>query len=128
MKFQFSRRIKFYETDAMGIVHHAIYLHLFEEARVEFLRHLGFLEKQSLDQINYPVLESQISYKKPLYFDDMVDITVELQTDRLRLHFDYQIQTKRYPDIAAFGRTIHIAMDMSTRKPIRLPPALKDLK
>lgn len=128
MKFEFSRRIQFYETDAMGIVHHAIYLHLFEEARVEFLRQMGFLEHKSLDEINYPLLESHVTYKKPLYFDDVVEVVLNLTTDQIRMHFEYELKTKRYPEVAAFGTTIHIAMDMRTRRPIRLPEPLKELK
>lgn len=127
MTFQYNRRIQFYETDAMGIVHHAIYLHLFEEARVEFLREKGFLQNKSLDQINYPVLDVQIQYQKPLYFDDEVDILLNVKTDQVRLYFSYEIKTKRYPESVAFGKTVHIAMDMTTRKPIRLPDPLKNL-
>lgn len=112
----------------MGIVHHAIYLHLFEDARVEFLRHMGFLANKSLDEINYPLLESQVTYKKPLYFDDEVEIVLNLTTDQLRMTFEYELKTKRYPETVAFGRTIHIAMDMRTRRPIRLPEPLKELK
>ncbi len=111
----------------MGIVHHAIYLHLFEDARVELLRENGFLAQKSLDQINYPLLDSQVSYKKPLYFDDEVEVLVTLTSDQLRLSFQYEIKTKRYPEPAAFGKTTHVAMDMKTRKPIRLPDVLKNL-
>ncbi len=127
MIFSYLRRVKFYETDAMGIVHHANYLHFFEDARIELLRASGFLQKKSLDQINYPLLESQVSYKKPLYFDDEIEVVVDLTSDLLRMSFRYEIRTKRYPVPAAFGNTIHIAMDMETRKPIRLPDVLKNL-
>lgn len=128
MNFIFSRRVQFYETDAMGIVHHAKYLHFFEEARLELLRHLGHLENASLEEINFPVLESQVIYKKPLSFDDIIDIHVDFTTDQLRLYFDYKIRTKRYPEAVAFGKTVHIALDMRTRKPIRLPERLKNIK
>jgi acyl-CoA thioester hydrolase len=128
VKLSYLRRIHFYETDAMGIVHHARYLYLFEEARLNFFREKKILADHTLEQINYPLLESQVSYKKPLYFDDEVEILLNVQTDKLRLYFEYEIQTKRYPEIAAFGKTIHVAMDMKTRKPIRLPASLKDIK
>ena len=111
----------------MGIVHHANYLHFFEDARIELLRANGFLQERALDQINYPLLESQVSYKKPLYFDDEIEILAQLTSDQMRLSFHYEIRTKRYPEPAAFGKTVHIAMDMETRKPIRLPDVLKNL-
>ena len=110
----------------MGIVHHAIYLHLFEEARIALLRGRGLLSDQ-LEKINFPVLECEVKYQKPLYFDDEIEIFVRLKSDRLRLSFTYELKTKRYPDIAAFGKTVHVAMDMVLRKPQRLPDSLKNL-
>lgn len=126
MIFQYPRRVQFYETDAMGIVHHAIYLHWFEEARVEFLRTKGLFKEFTLDQINYPLLESHIEYKKPLSFDDEFVITLRVEIDKLRITFTYEIQTKRFPEPTAFGKTVHIAMDMTSRKPVRLPQVLRD--
>ena len=127
MRIEYQRRIQFYETDAMGIVHHAIYLHLFEEARTELLRLKGLLGEDGLEKINFPVLECQVQYHKPLYYDDIASISVRLKSDRLRLYFDYELTTKRYPDVAAFGKTVHVAMDMVNRKPKRLPDPLKNI-
>ncbi len=127
MMTEYRRRIQFYETDAMGIVHHAIYLHLFEEARTDLMRTQGLLGEDRLEKINFPVLECQVNYKKPLYYDDVVEIVVRLKSDRVRLYFDYELSTKRYPEVAAFGKTVHVAMDMVNRKPQRLPDPLANL-
>jgi acyl-CoA thioester hydrolase len=119
--FQYHRRIHFYETDAMGIVHHAIYLYLMEEARVEMLRSYKILQESSLDTINYPVLDAQVEFKKPLYFDDEVEISVRVVFEKARIIFNYELRTKRFSTPVAFGKTIHIAMEMSSRRPIRVP-------
>lgn len=121
MTFTYHRRIHFYETDAMGIVHHAVYLLLIEEARTEMLRSQGILRRIGLEKVNYPVLEAKMEYFKPLQFDDEVEILVKVRSEKARLHFDYELRTKRFSEPAAFGKTVHIAMEMSNRKPIRLP-------
>jgi len=122
--FSYSRRLQFYETDAMGIIHHAIFVKLFEEARVELLRHHGLLQ---LEEINYPVLELDVKYKNPLYFDDEVTVLVRPSMAGARVFFEYEATTKRFPDPVAFGKTVHVAMDMKTRRPIKVPQAVADL-
>jgi acyl-CoA thioester hydrolase len=119
--FVYRRRIHFYETDAMGIIHHAIYLYLMEEARVEMLRKYKIIDESPLDIINYPVLDAQVEYKKPLYFDDEAEIAVRVSVEKARIIFNYELSTKRFSTPVAFGKTVHIAMEMSTRKPIRVP-------
>ena len=72
-------RVRFAETDAMGIVHHSGYLLYFEEARVAFLRHIGrpypTWRAQGMDAT---VLEAYVRYLKPLRFDDEFDVHVDL--------------------------------------------------
>lgn len=125
--YRYRRRLQFYETDAMGIIHHATYLNLLEEARVELLRSRGILKEFPLDQINYAVLEVQVEYKKPLYFDDEVEVLLNLTSDKARLVFNYELRTKRFSTPVAFGKTIHVAMEMVNRKPIKIPEKILDL-
>jgi acyl-CoA thioester hydrolase len=125
--FTYHRRPHFYETDAMGIIHHASYLRWFEEARVEFLRESGVLQQLGLDVVNYPLLKVEIDYKKSIVFEDEVMILLTGKIDGIRLCFEYEIQTKRFTECAAFGKTIHVAMDMTTKKPMRIPSQLIQL-
>ena len=124
MTFTYSRHVHFYETDAMGIIHHATYVLLFEEARVALLRHYNLL---SLHQVNYPVLELEVKYANPTYFEDEATITVRPEARGARLIFTYEMTTKRFPEPVAFGKTVHVAMDMKTRRPIRVPQEILDL-
>jgi acyl-CoA thioester hydrolase len=68
-------RVRFADTDAMGIVHHAAYLPYLEEARVEYLRAIGhpYLEVRA-EGFDFAVLEATLSYLAPLRFDDVVDV------------------------------------------------------
>jgi acyl-CoA thioester hydrolase len=76
-------RVRFAETDAMGIVHHSRYLPYLEEARVAYLRHLGHpyaaLRQEGVD---YTVLEAHVRYEQPLRFDDLVDVHLVLAAAR----------------------------------------------
>jgi len=72
-------RVRFSETDAMGIVHHSRYLPYLEEARVEYLRHLGHpYTEMRAEGVDYAVLEAFVQYRKPLQFDDQVDVHLRL--------------------------------------------------
>jgi acyl-CoA thioester hydrolase len=77
--YPFSQRIRvrFAETDAMGIVHHSRYLLYFEEARVAYLRHVGHpYDEVRAEGIEMAVLEASVRYRKPLAFDDVCDVHV----------------------------------------------------
>jgi acyl-CoA thioester hydrolase len=68
-------RARFAETDAMGIIHHAAYLPYLEEARVAYLRHLGHpYDAVRRDGLNFAVLEVSVQYRRPLAFDDLIDV------------------------------------------------------
>lgn len=125
--FVYNRRAQFYETDAMGIIHHGNYILYLEEARVHWLRQLPFYtDGNMLSDINFPVLHCEVQFKNPLYFDDDVSIEVQASAEKVRLTFEYVLKTKRFDKPVAFGKTVHAVMDMKTRKPIRLPQEILD--
>lgn len=122
----YERSLHFYETDAMGIVHHGTFVYLLEEARVWWLKQSGLLERLPFEKYNYPVLSLEIEYKNSLFFDDLVTVDVGVQAHRAQLHFDYILKTKRFSQAVSFGKTKHAVMDMSTRKVVRLPKLIVD--
>jgi acyl-CoA thioester hydrolase len=71
-------RVRFAETDAMGVVHHAAYLPYLEEARVAFLRAIDhpYVNVRDVEGIDFTVLEAFVRYLRPLRFDDVVDVHV----------------------------------------------------
>src|SRR3989442_14303390 len=70
-------RVRFCETDAMGVVHHASYLAYLEETRVEYLRALGRpYDRLRADGVEFPVVEAALQYRRPLRFDDAADVAV----------------------------------------------------
>ena len=77
--FVHSIRTRFAETDAMGIIHHGAYLPYLEEARAALLRHVGHPYQAVRDEgIDFAVLEVYVRYRRPLRFDEVVDLHVRL--------------------------------------------------
>src|SRR4051812_37401214 len=98
-------RVRFCETDLMGIVHHASYLPWFELARVEWLRQRGVTYRDWAHQgVHLPVIDVSCNYIRPAQFDDVLTVTTLL--DELRsasLRFGYVIS--RGEDTLATGAT-----------------------
>ena len=71
--------VQYYETDMMGVTHHANYIHWMEEARIDFMDQLGFpyAEMEAHDVFS-PVKAVSLDYRKPTTFGDAVDITVSV--------------------------------------------------
>ena len=113
-------RTRFAETDAMGIMHHAAYLPYLEEARVEYLRHLG----HPYDEVrqgghNFAVLEVSVQYRRPLLFDDMVDVYLMAgAVSRATFQLAYLLMVD--DEVRATAVTVHGCVD-GTGKAIRLP-------
>ncbi|MDE6665126.1 MAG: acyl-CoA thioesterase, partial [Ruminococcus sp.] len=69
--YPYKRKIYYYETDNMGIVHHSNYIRIFEEARMNFLEQAGLpYEKIEETGLYVPILSVECHYKKPLTFDE----------------------------------------------------------
>ncbi len=126
--FEFSHqlRVRFAETDAMGIVHHSRYLPMLEEARVAYLRHIGHPYQSIRDEgIDMNVLEAWVKYRRPLVFDDVVDVNVNLAAvERASFQMGYLLTVDG--EVRATGITAHGAVTPDGR-PTRLPTWLREL-
>lgn len=125
-EFAHQLRVRFAETDAMGIVHHSRYLPMMEEARVAFLRHIGHPYQEIRDEgIEMNVLEAWVKYRRPLLFDDLVDVHVQLTSaERASFQMGYLLTVD--DEVRATGVTAHGAVTPDGR-PTRLPAWLRDL-
>ena len=123
-EFAHQLRVRFAETDAMGIVHHSRYLPMMEEARVAFLRHIGHPYQEIRDEgIEMNVLEAWVKYRRPLLFDDVVDVHVQLtSTERASFQMGYLLTVDG--EVRATGITAHGAVTPQGR-PVRLPEWLR---
>lgn len=86
-------RVRYAETDRMGLLHHANYLVYFEQARTELLRQYGASYKDLEDQGYYLVIAKvEIKYKSPAYYDDVLTIrTTVVRTTPVRIEHRYEV-------------------------------------
>ncbi len=124
--FRHAVRVRFAETDAMGVVHHAAYLPYLEAARVEYLRDLGHpYHALRAEGTEFPVVEVAVRYQRPLRFDDLVDVHVAVSGARgASFQMDYLLV--RDNERCARAVTVHGVVDGHGR-PVRVPGWLRDL-
>ena len=87
----YTHKVNYYETDKMGITHHSNYVRWMEEARMDFLKSVGFgMKKLEEDAVTSPVVSIECHYKSPTTFDDEIEINVMLKKYtgvKLELHY-----------------------------------------
>ena len=117
----FERRVNYYETDCLGIVHHSNYIRYMEEARVELLDNIGLPYKKIEDSgVSIPVLGVKCEYKYSTKFDDIILVDVKLaEYTGIRMKMAYTITNKETGKLVAIGETSHCFTD-SNLKPISL--------
>ena len=120
-------RVRYAETDRMGVVYYANYLVWFEVARTEWLRESGWnYREMEEDGISLPVIEAHCEYRQPARYDDEIEVrtTASLLTP-IRIRFDYEV-VRAGDTVAASGYTVHAALD-PTGRPRRLPPRVSEM-
>ena len=124
--FTHSLRVRFAETDAMGIVHHSRYLPYLEEARVAYLRHIGHPYTEWREAgLDSAVLEAYVRYRRPLRFDDVVTST-SLSPRRAARRSRWPTWSHGDDEVAATAVTVH-GMVTSAGRPTRLPAWLAEM-
>jgi acyl-CoA thioester hydrolase len=122
-------RVRYSETDKMGVVYHANYLIWFEIGRTEFCRARGFAYRDMEESENafLVVAESYCRYKAPAYYDDELMVRTHITELRRRsLRFGYEIVRVSDGTVIAEGETGHVVTDANGR--VRsLPPAFGEL-
>ena len=117
-----SVRVRYAETDQMGVVYYANYLVWFEVARTDLLRTLGWTYREmEATGVYLPVIEAHCEYRLAARYDDDLTIRTEGRlASRVRVEFGYEIVLHASSKVAAVGRTVHVATDAEGR-PKRLP-------
>lgn len=105
----YRRKIHYYETDKMGVVHHSNYIRWMEEARVDLLDRIGCpftaMEEKG---ISVPVVSVRCRYLSPLRFDDVVEVALKLEKyTGVRMIFSYEIRHFATGRRCATGKTEH---------------------
>lgn len=126
--WRYQRRINYYETDQMKVVHHSNYIRYFEEARLSWMEGAG-LSYCGIEQMGViiPVMFVDCQYKSPVFYGDDIEILVRLTFfDGIKMEFNYEIYRKETGQLCTTGRSGHCFLD-SEMKPIRLKRKHPDL-
>ena len=119
-------RVRYAETDQMGVAWHGEYLAWFEVGRTDLLRELGCTYRELEAQgLRLPVIEMRARFLRPARYDDVLEIrTLVTEMGRARMSFDYEVRREGTDGPLASGSTTHAAVDLDGR-PRRLPEDLR---
>ena len=121
-------RVRYAETDAMGVVYYANYLLWFEVGRTDLLRGAGWSYREmEADGYLLPVLEAHCEYRQPARYDDELDVkTTGTLVSPVRVKFVYDVVRSADDVRLATGYTVHASIDRGGR-PCRLPDRVREL-
>ena len=121
MSFIYERKINYYETDKMGVVHHSNYIRYLEEARSEWLESLE-IPMSKLEELGYtiPALEVNCKYKNHITSGDIITIKPKIaEYNGVRMKVDYEVIEKNTQKTVIQASTMHCFTD-KTLKPINM--------
>ncbi len=122
-KFHESKlRVRYAETDQMGVVHHGNYPIFLEEARTTWLREMGISYKEMEQSgIGLPITHINLRYKNSALYDDVLTIkTIMRKLPNVRLEFDYEIYNEAN-DLLVNATTELVFINMENKRPTRAP-------
>ncbi len=120
-------RIRYGETDQMGIVYHGNYAQYFEIGRTEWLRSLGITYKQMEDEgVKLPVISLAVNFKKSVGYDNVIKVRTMLKKmPTAVIEFDYEILNES-GEIVTTGNTVLAFIDINRNRPTRCPQYILD--
>jgi len=125
LNYTFSFRVRYGETDQMGVVYHGNYAQYFELGRTEWLRSLGITYKDmEKNGVMMPVISLSSNFKRSALYDEVLTVkTILKKTPSVKIEFDYEI-TNEKNEIITLGNTVLAFLNSKTLKPIRCPEYL----
>lgn len=116
-EFFYERKVNYYETDQMGIVHHSNYIRWMEEARIELLGELGMpYDKMEEAGVMIPVLSASCEYRQAFRFGDTFRIQVyPVEFNGVKMKLGYKIYNKATGELHSVGETGHCFLDKNMK-------------
>lgn len=123
--FLWTVRVYFEDTDAAGIVYYANYLKFFERCRTEWLRSLGFDQRElaARERVQFVVADLSVQYFRPARLDDSLTVDAAI-AERARTYIVFRQRARRGPELLAEARVKVACVDTGRLAPARLPAAL----
>jgi acyl-CoA thioester hydrolase len=120
-------KVRYAETDQMGVVHHANYAQYLEIGRLEWLSALGVSYKEmEAEGIMLPVVSMSLSYKKPALYDDILTVSTQLlKPPTVSIEFNYEIHNSS-GELLTTANTKLVFVNMKSNSPMRCPHYILD--
>ena len=127
-KHQIQVRVRYSETDQMGVVYHGNYIPYFEIGRVEWLRNKGISYKIMEESgVALPIVSLNINYKKPARYDELLTISTTFKSQTsVKVEFECEIHNEKN-ELLTTAHFILVFVDLLTGKPIQPPQYIKDI-
>jgi len=121
-------RVRYKETDAMGVVHHSNYVNYYEVVRTEMLRELGTTYKDlESSGVMLPIHEVKMNYYTPAYYDDLLTVKLTMkQMPGVRMTIEHEIFNEQGV-LVNTGHVVLVFMNATTRKACRAPKMFLDI-
>ena len=121
-------RVRYGETDQMGVVYHGSYVPYFEIGRVEWLRNKGVSYKLMEESgIALPIVSMHLNYKKPARYDDLLTVHTKLKNySGVKIEFDCEIRNENQ-ELLTTAHFILVFIDLKTGKPTQPPGYILDI-
>lgn len=120
-------RVRYGETDQMGVVYHGNYALYLEMGRIEWLRKQGVSYKSMEENgVMLPVVSLNINYKKSAVYDDVITVKTKLKNPpTAKIDFEYEIRNEK-DELLTIASTTLVFIDMKTNRPIKAPQYILD--
>ena len=121
-------RVPYADTDQMGVVYYGNYLTLFERARNELMRSIGYTYRQCEEEgWMLPVVHAEVDYRAPARYDDLLEVTAYVKEQRgVRIEIACEVRRKGESAVLVSGFTRHCFVSSETFRPV--PPPQKFLE
>ena len=121
-------RVRYKETDTMGVVHHSNYVNYYEVVRTEMMRELGTTYKTlEASGVMLPIHEVKMNFLSPAYYDDLLTVRLTMkQMPGVRMIFDHEIFNEQ-GILLNTGQVVLVFMDAAKRKACRAPQKIMDV-
>ncbi len=121
-------RVRYADTDKMGVVYHSNYAIYFEVGRTEMFREIGLpYDEMERNNIMLPLVDLHINYKRPALYDDLITVTTRLnELPGVKIRFDYEIHNEK-GELLVDGYATLVFIDTLRNRPTRMPENIKNI-
>lgn len=126
-RFAVDVRVRLMETDAFGVCYHGSFFTYFDVARMDYLRAIGLMDVVKAGRASNLIAHTSADFKAPAGFDDLLTVRARVsELGQTSFTFEFRIERKEDGKLVAVGRSVHVTVDGSTRRPVPLPAELRE--